>query len=374
MRFFVVGLLLIMFIGVTSAYACDVRLVTACQTSPMDNIVMKLSDISNAHGEIYSESNYDYALCCDFTGSYNCGTNKVLGLSGTSNAHAEAPGESTYTTNVCYDALECTDLGSCNAEYPIEMLSLSDTVDAHLAQFNDYNVKICCKLEPNLYWADEAEYTITTPQGWPTLPHTYKMIVENSGLPEGPADFEVYEDDGLIGDDNIRVGPKTISGTVDANGRAVATWEVTYADLSSASGPVDEERDEENTEFEFYFKVGTGESNFLLFTYELGLCDAITECGDYTQAMCVPDLCEKSGTGTTCQKDFCTCEWDASCEQVGHDFPNPDNNLCVRCIDNVLGDWSDMLGGITNEYCDTSSSCLGAGGTPLSNSVSCTTD
>jgi len=127
-----------------------------------DNTVLKISDTTNAHGEVWDGTAYTQYLCCDFTGTHDCdGANKVLGLSDITNAHAEIPENynADYATNVCFGELECKSFGSlgvagsCDLEYNIPMVSLYDTTNAHLANFDWYDVKICCKApsKPELY-------------------------------------------------------------------------------------------------------------------------------------------------------------------------------------------------------------------------------
>jgi len=135
------GLFLISFI---SAQICSVT-ATPCSS---DNLVMKLSGATDAHGELWDGTNYNYYLCCDFTGTHEClGTNKVLGLDNTTNAHAEIPSNNNnnFATHVCFDSLSCTSgAGGCPPGYPIQMVSLSGSTDAHIGGFNDYITKICC--------------------------------------------------------------------------------------------------------------------------------------------------------------------------------------------------------------------------------------
>ncbi len=154
--------LFVILIGFASAYTCDLRLASSCNAAPFNNILMKISALNNAHGEVYTQSNYQYALCCDFTytkpvscstDSADAGTlrdNRVLGLSSTTNAHAEVPNPSavTYTTGVCYQNMECIHTSNaCPGDYPIEMLSLSSATNAHIASYDTmgYDINVCCK-------------------------------------------------------------------------------------------------------------------------------------------------------------------------------------------------------------------------------------
>ncbi len=138
-------------ISLVSSTSCTVT--TSCN-SP-NHIVMKLSSLNNAHGELYSGTNYNnYYLCCSgmsYVPTHNCdGSNTVLKLSYNTNAHAEVPYGSVYSNlyRACLGELSCTYVtaSSCPVNIPpyIPMLSLSSTTNAHLGNFSTYPVKICC--------------------------------------------------------------------------------------------------------------------------------------------------------------------------------------------------------------------------------------
>ncbi|MEJ2268133.1 MAG: hypothetical protein P8X70_03595, partial [Nanoarchaeota archaeon] len=69
-----------------------------------------------------------------------------IGLSSETNAHAEIPQEQNYeNNNVCYEGLNCRSLsGSCNEDYPIEVLSIASNTNSHIGTFDTYPTKICC--------------------------------------------------------------------------------------------------------------------------------------------------------------------------------------------------------------------------------------
>ncbi|MFH1801373.1 MAG: DUF4215 domain-containing protein [archaeon] len=147
----VFGILLgIFLISAVSAYSCDIRLRTDCQTSLWNNVLMGLESQTNAHAELWNLNNYNYVLCCDFSRSKTCdstNSNKILGLSAVTNAHAEIPSLSTYTNNICYGDLSCkSNPNACATGYDIEMFSLSSNTNAHIGIFNLYATKICCKI------------------------------------------------------------------------------------------------------------------------------------------------------------------------------------------------------------------------------------
>lgn len=130
-----------------SADVCNVQ--SSCNP---ENTILKLSSATNAHGELYDQPTYNYFLCCDFTTegldahiSRNGGANKIVGLSSITNAHVQTPEQITYETNVYFGDLMCvTENGGCSAMYPVHVLSLSDTTNAHIGGFDDFETKICC--------------------------------------------------------------------------------------------------------------------------------------------------------------------------------------------------------------------------------------
>jgi hypothetical protein len=121
-----------------------------------------ISSQTNAHGEIWSGTNYSVDICFDdyFNDSYQgsqahtCVANNVtLRLSGSANAHAETNKELTAGyTNVCYQGLQCFNTTrQCNdtsvgggADYSI-IVFLSGKTNAHISLTNIYGWNICCK-------------------------------------------------------------------------------------------------------------------------------------------------------------------------------------------------------------------------------------
>jgi hypothetical protein len=117
---------------------------TRAECTGKNHIVMGLSGLTNAHGQI-APGDYDKVLCCAFgEGNTNCNSaNAILKLSGTTNAHAEVPEGSVYTTGVCYEDMDCGNYPECPLN-TLEILSLTSTTNAHIGNFSDYPVKICC--------------------------------------------------------------------------------------------------------------------------------------------------------------------------------------------------------------------------------------
>ena len=141
------GVFLFSLAVVSAAVSCSVTPRASCS----GNVVMGVSDDSNAHGEFPDAATYNYVLCCDFgSGDTTCtGTNKIIGLSSSSNAHAEDPSLTNYGTDVCYEGVSgCySTTGSCGAT-EAEILSLSSTTNAHIANFSgleSYSNRVCCQ-------------------------------------------------------------------------------------------------------------------------------------------------------------------------------------------------------------------------------------
>jgi len=138
-------LFFIFILNFLSADSCSVVPVSSC---PSNRILMKLSDNTNAHGELASENNYNYAVCCDFPGeSTNNGEDKILGLSSNTNAHAQSPELSTYSTNVYYTGLkDCRTVpkGTAHDNTEVEVVSLYSSTNSHLATVGDYDYTILC--------------------------------------------------------------------------------------------------------------------------------------------------------------------------------------------------------------------------------------
>lgn len=152
----------------TTLYACvdankdNICDVFQCQE---DQLILRLSNEQNAHGELWNEGTYDTSICFNsifgsyYTGSnpHTCtGSNTVLKLSDFTNAHAQIPSLSTYPQTVCFGNLQCSSVTSpqtCSdlgANYK-EVVKLFSTDNAHLAlatSSSSYTVKICCYYPP----------------------------------------------------------------------------------------------------------------------------------------------------------------------------------------------------------------------------------
>ncbi len=139
-----------------------VSFVSAEICSTDDDIILRLSTSTNAHGEVWNGArSYTTEICySSIFGSVYSGTNphtctnsnKILGLNFATNAHAQIPENTNYGTNVCYGNLACQSVAG-NVACPTgktEVVSLSGSTNAHLenAGANIYSGanarKICC--------------------------------------------------------------------------------------------------------------------------------------------------------------------------------------------------------------------------------------
>ncbi len=155
---------------------CELMAETLCDSTGQD--IMRLSAMTNAHGQIISDSidHYDYVLCCydsqlnePIQGlESNCDSygglhfiDTALFLSAETNAHAQVPGQTpAYSQQVClsvYNNPAVTDVdcivrttGDCPAgpDGYVPVVRLSAATNAHLEgpQETNYDTVICCRV------------------------------------------------------------------------------------------------------------------------------------------------------------------------------------------------------------------------------------
>jgi len=325
--------------------------ITPNQCSSPEQIILRLSDYTNAHAEVWNGAgNYPVEICYDKIfgvpgdGDRTCIDNKmILGLSETTNAHAEIPESPEYTTKVCYDNLLCfTRNNNCYTDEEC-IVTLSDNTNAHLATCDSsapYDTKICCSpgegctdecsageigcedintryncvmqsdgcydkistdcgaeetclngvciSEPVVFWSKNGETKIENLEVHIGTTSVL-MVLKNSGLAQGTnVGFEIYENDWPLPRENIRVGENAINGTVDSNGNVMVSWTPTNEDIEKAKDSF-----LEGDEYEFYFEVNGEESDELIVTIvEVDPCLNILSCGDYEgEVNCTGDDC-----------------------------------------------------------------------------------
>ena len=414
--------LMVFFSIIISADTCDIQ--TSCAP---ENTVLKLSSTTNAHGELYNQGNYNYYLCCDFEGIHTQdGNNKIIGLHSSTNAHGEIPSLNNYVTDVYFGDLECSsNSGSCPAEYDIPMLSLSSNTNAHLADFATYPIKVCCRqrcvpdcdgrecgLDPvcgescgppcgegrtcnlngrciseEVYWAsaNDPRYSISYLE---VVPGTTQvaLVLKNVVPANGTINFEIFEDDLITGNDEIRTGDDSLSAEVNPDGTSIAYWTITEEDLSKTFDLN-----------QFYFETSFGQSDDLAITLSGGSCVSVNYCRDYTEEeRCEQDTCLVADESVftinnliTCGDGYtCNCFWDnatSSCnsgwesvnQTIGGGFGgsalgigvcNYNENTNDDCADGFLTySWiADIDWPTDNTGWGTQAECIAAGGDALS--------
>lgn len=221
-----------LFLGIVSAQIT--------RYSPQD-IILRISGNTNAHGEIYSQntSGYTNIYYSDIFGNTYAGSvtpanlricsgsNRVLRLSNDTNAHAQAPSFTAgtlYDIDVCYGDLVCTAVpgnNNCLTNYK-EVVSLSANNNAHIenATANQYtgagNSKICCLAPPpsisNPTWR-YYDGTQIDPNARVCRNNHVIARVQTNNIADGtPLIFEFYDADGPLRDSIAN-----LTGSVQSN-------------------------------------------------------------------------------------------------------------------------------------------------------------
>lgn len=210
--------------------------------------------------------------------------------------------------------------------------------------------------------------------------------------------FEIWEDDGILGDDTlVSLGGTNPASAIHSGGLATGNWNAQYF----------EDTDGINAEDEYYFKatiagVGTENSGLgggigiLTVSQPVippGQCDGIISCASYNISTCGGDICGVNnsaacgscGAGDITYDTNCRCQWNVTvgacqdaldtftCQQNqsgqcnnngvqdigeacdGNNFVNPETGLNFTCQD-----FSYSGGSLTCNNCQISSlSCTG---------------
>ncbi len=275
--------------------------------------IMKLSDTTNAHGELASQGNYNTYVCSDEAGSTDCSTeldgdgnplNKVIGLSGITNAHGEIPSNIIYETDVCFSDLICEVVsGTCSSLEYSGVISLSGTTNAHIGGFSDYGTKICCtsSSESIAYWENGNGDRIDAIN--PTIPGTtsVKLVFKNTGFNVGDTvDFQIRREVTVFGvgtgiwldfADSLRDPITSDSIFTDSQGFDVAETFWTIPERIGDPG------DTKTLRFEvthFDGSVITSGEDLVITIPDNAqtYCDNIDICGDYGINDCSNDICD----------------------------------------------------------------------------------
>lgn len=118
--------------------------------------VFHISDLTDAHAELNSQSNYQYKVCCNATGTDISVSQEIsggfIGLSYPTDAHIEAGNKTNYGYHLKFSSTNgtiiCDYLSSCSG-YNTCLISMSDYTDAHVGDCitNPYQIMLCCKIE-----------------------------------------------------------------------------------------------------------------------------------------------------------------------------------------------------------------------------------
>lgn len=137
---------------VEAALSCQVRS-GGCLSG--ETAVFKMSNTTNAHAELSSQTNYNYYVCCsgvtDLGNSCSGNYATVLRLSSITNAHVEKNNYSpqNYFNYACLSVPSGPDIsciyetGSCSDGYA-GLASISGETNAHVGDYNNYSIKVCC--------------------------------------------------------------------------------------------------------------------------------------------------------------------------------------------------------------------------------------
>lgn len=238
MKKFGVALLLFVLVFSVGVVGADVN------ECPADNeIIMRLSSFTNAHGAFWNDSHgYDWEICTPNREIINArDTGFEFFLSDTFNAHvSDKKIVGSYSESVGFglwsDDGYCSIVnGACGVGFKCVVTLSNLDGNAHLAACGDggYVNKVCCVAVSGV-WADMNGVTITGAD----LGDTVQMISS-----DGDEDdvFEIYENDNLFTNlfdpfnDKIRVEVDNISG-VDVGGNLIGVWTITVDDLIAANG------------------------------------------------------------------------------------------------------------------------------------------
>ncbi len=357
-------LLVVLSLGnVSSEASCSIETSEAdCDAITNGKVVMRLSDSSNAHGEMktYTPANYEHVLCCNFgAGSSACPLGgKLVGLSSETNAHAEVPDLVTpnYLNDVCYDGFDyCSsvDVGIPCLTEEVEVLQLALITNSHLGPLDPtgYPQKICCKIDETItqctlddaYWSLNYLGIDKIPEDTSVVEGTsVYLVVDGTDCGTNPITFEIFEESS--GSDETRQ-PSSPNPSF-LLGKVMTGWDAAWFDDSGADP-------------KYYFDgitaLDTIQSEFLLGVTESEIdcgVDIIDFCSDYTSYGGSPD-------GGECPADTCGVA-DADVEDTFEEVDCGEFYEC-KCGWNAgvcAPDWN-YIGGCGNDVIDSGEVCDG---------------
>lgn len=315
--------------------------------SSQDQLILRLSDSTNAHAEVFDGAgNYSVEICYDTifgvagSGDRSCtGSNKVVGLSDLTNAHAEEPSLSNYATDVCYGGLSCTArTGACRSGESL-VLSLSSSTNAHLTSDSSYFQNICCSIGP----LPPSEDCTITFASWSRSGEVIErtivdMIITGDDCDGEPVDFSIAETDCIFGtcnygdidnEDTAELIINQISGSFSGT-QAVVSWTTEWVKDDNNGFGDDDPEYVFKAELSNDASINIDESGELKVTpLPLEYCDFVVLCGSYytdtsgdptAENACNADVCEvaelnaeiKEGVECDDADTNCFCEWNTS--------------------------------------------------------------
>lgn len=145
--------LLIFLIFIKYSISQTPELICSIETTCSYTGVFRISDLTDAHAELMTQSNYPYIVCCRVNGLTLSVFQEIgggfIGLSNPTDAHVEAGNQNNYgyhlKFNPSYGNIICNIDDSCDS-YDTCLVSISDLTDAHVSDCvtNPYQKKICC--------------------------------------------------------------------------------------------------------------------------------------------------------------------------------------------------------------------------------------
>ncbi len=155
-KYFITAVLLISVLAplsyIYAAISCSVTTAAACAGT----VILRMSGSTNAHAELPSESNANYAsnvVCCTSASAIgnSCSGNfkSVARISGVTNGMAQESTVNTYGTNVCLSDTTFGDIittGYQNTNctgYDTTLLSISSSDNAQVGDGSAYTRKVC---------------------------------------------------------------------------------------------------------------------------------------------------------------------------------------------------------------------------------------